>query len=290
MESVIATDWATIGTWAGLAVGIIAIVVAVVVAVRHHSGLSVKQKNSAGDTSQNLQAGSSITLGGTLGGGGGAIGPGAFGGRGGDISLFPEVKNEIKRSGVGAQAVNDAPSSPVVGAGHIIGFDGGDGGTTAIVSQDGEVIVAAGGGGGGFVGTGQRSKSEALAVSAIVLANAVEVRDGLAYMLRGGWQNVTCTQFPQDVRLVALVIIEAGGVPQGEYAVHMTASDTTGIRLGRTTFALTIEQVGQVLRLPWYVPLQCTLAGPGVYELEVSSDSASLSTIRLVVQVELPVG
>lgn len=223
-----------------------------------------------------LQA-DTITLGGVLGGGGGAVGAGAFGGRGGDINQFTELRPA-------SRIVESSSDLPDLGRGHIPGFDGQPGGLTAIWREDGEVLAAAGGGGGGFVGSGSRSTDERLRVSALLFANSVDARDGLVFVLGGAWQHWTVGSFPESVRLMVLVVIEAGGVPAGEYTIYVDLHDPAGTRVSRATFPVVVEEVGAVLRLPQLVALDAEWKESGRHALTVSSDLGELASVEVVVR------
>jgi len=222
-----------------------------------------------------LQA-DTITLGGTLGGGGGAIGAGAFGGRGGDIGQFPELRPAPRVAALCGQAD--------LGKGHIAGFDGQPGGPTAIWRENGEVLVAAGGGGGGFVGSGMRSTDDRLRVSSLLFANALDVRDGLVFALGGAWQHWTVGALPESVRLMVLVVIEAGNVAPGEYTIHVDLHDPAGTRVSRATFPVVVEEAGAVIRLPQVVALEAVWENPGRHALTVSSEVGELASVEVVVR------
>jgi hypothetical protein len=217
-----------------------------------------------------------IMVGGTLGGGGGAIGAGAFGGRGGNIAQFPEINPPTRP----AQETTDADH----GSGSIPGFDGQPGGPTAMWKQDdGEIVAVAGGGGGSFAGTGQRSTDDRLAVSVLLFANSVEIRNGLVYMLGGGWDTWTATAFPQFARVAVLAVIEAGHVPVGEYTVHVSLHDPSGARKARASFPIVVEKTGAVLRIPVWVLLDVTFEAAGRHALVVSTDLREIASIEIVV-------
>jgi len=221
-----------------------------------------------------------ITLGGNLGGGGGAIGPGAFGGRGGDIGQFPELRPRPRRT--------ESSELPDEGAGHSHGFDGQPGGPSAIVSQDGEVRVAAGGGGGAFAGTGLRSTTTSLSISTLMFVNSADMRDGLCFVLGGAWQSLAVAEFPAQVQLCALGVFEAGGADEGEYTVRLELFDPSGQSLSMATFPLTVTVPGAVVRVPKVAVLGCDLASPGRYSLVASTESEELGSTELVVRQTEP--
>jgi hypothetical protein len=221
-----------------------------------------------------LQA-ETITLGGSLGGGGGAIGFGAFGGSGGDITQFPELR-PIPRKARPSQ-VDD------LGKAHVPGFDGQPGGPSAVSREDGEVLLAVGGGGGGFVGSGARSTDDRIGVSVLMFANSLDVRDGLVFVLGGAWQTLTVATFPEVTRLMVLVVIEAGQAASGEFTIHVDLHDPAGSRMTRASFPLVVDEPGAVIRVPLAVALEATFAEPGQHHLTVSSELGELASVILVV-------
>ncbi|WP_350280462.1 hypothetical protein [Kribbella sp. HUAS MG21] len=214
-----------------------------------------------------------IHLGGTLGGGGGAIGAGAYGGQGGNITIA-DLNTPTRTPQTDA-------AQPDVGDGFSEGFDGQDGGTSSFGS--GSTLLAAGGGGGGFVGTGNRSTTDRLRVSTLVLVNAVEHREGLVSILGGAWDKVVIEQLPAQGSIYALAVIEAGGAPQGEYGIHIAAFGPNGTRLARVSFPVTVTQPGQVLRFKRHVALDLDLTQQGIHTVTVDSDISELARIEFAV-------
>ena len=224
----------------------------------------------------------SINLGGGLGGGGGAIGMGAFGGRGGDISFFPELAHPPRPTPV-------APDQGATtrGVGFSEGYDGQPGGLTATILSD-EVLGAAGGGGPGFAGTGVRSTTDLLSVSTVMLVNVIENVNGLLYILGGGWEFYSVSELPCETRFCLLLTIEAGGVPKGEYTIHVAIMAPGGAQLTRQSFPVTVTEPGTMLRTKRYVALPVRLEQPGIHTIAVSSESASLAALPVSVELQSP--
>ena len=229
-----------------------------------------------------LNAGS-INLGGGLGGGGGAIGMGAFGGRGGDITLFPELAPPTLPRPVPLQNGD----LTTMGKGFSDGYDGQPGGLSSVLRGD-EVVMAAGGGGPGFAGTGVRSTTDLLSVSTVMLANAVENVNGLLYVLGGGWDRCTVSELPHETRFVLLLTIEAGSVPKGEYTIHVAVMAPGGEQLTRESFPVTVTEHGTMLRIHRFVALAVCLEQTGIHTIAVSSESASLAALPVTVDLQSP--
>lgn len=216
-----------------------------------------------------------ITLGGGLGGGGGAIGPGAIGGKGGDIT-FPELQPPTRSPSLHEDV------SETLGTGYSDGYDGQPGGPSTLYLNN-ELIAVTGGGGGGPAGTGLRTTSDRIAISAIVLANYIEHRDGFLYLVGGAWDRFTTNGFPEEIAFAVELIFEAGNVPVGEYTVHVEAFDPDGNRIGIASFPLTIVTSGAILRIPRFVHLPVRLEMAGPHTISVRSDLSELGSIGLMV-------
>ena len=170
-----------------------------------------------------------ITVGGTggsapgaSGGGGGAIGPSGPVGRV-DFDGTPGEAPGVGGGGAGTLArdaiLRDTNAQQATeGKGFSLGVDAQDGGDTSFTGDT--VLVQARGGRGGLAGTGNRVTSDRLAVSALMLAEYVEA-SGLIYVARARWSNYSVLNLPTQVTLPVLLVIEAGGVPPGEYTVAL---------------------------------------------------------------------
>jgi hypothetical protein len=230
-----------------------------------------------------------VKLGGELGAGGGAIGLSARGGAGGPVYVLDVESGDLIRRDVATgreteKPASDASTMPMIGTLLFEGFDGQPGGTTSIGKADGSVIIAAGGGGPGFVGTGNRSISDRLGVSALMFADYVHTyASGVCSVIHGGLGGIVVESFPAGIP-AALIVCEAGGVPVGEYAVHVTLRSPSGARVARSTLVFTVEVAGELCRSPFYVPLVGEVTDVGLHQLEVASDLRELHSISLFVR------
>lgn len=225
-----------------------------------------------------------INVGGQWGGGGGAVGAGAVGGPGGDkvhINL-----HGIAPGGGGGALVGPGKTPPdAVRAKEGRGFSSGtDGGDSYIADESGEVLAFAQGGAAASSPYEQRTTTETLGVSSILVCNSVEIREGLLYVLGGAWQSYSVLNTPADVDLVVVLVIEAGGVEAGHYTVHVIASGPDGSESGRTRFPVVIEEQGDVLRITRWVPLTMHVAGYGLHTITVTTDTTLLGSIDLAMR------
>jgi len=84
------------------------------------------------------------------------------------------------------------------GFGFSSGTDGQDGGASIVSIGDVE-LVRAEGGASGLAGTGVRRADSRFAVSALMLVDYVQVRQGLASIVGGGWQSCSVLNLPTPV-------------------------------------------------------------------------------------------
>lgn len=162
-----------------------------------------------------------INVGGQWGGGGGAIGAGAVGGPGGDTVI---LRLDAQGPGSGGGTVVGKTDPPVdasrakQGRAYVPGFDGGDSsfGSPGMPGS----VTARGGGAAGFA-LKDRKTTSFLGASALLFFNAAEVQGGLVSMLGGAWESLSVLNVPTQLSVGVLVVLEAGGVDQGAYSVHL---------------------------------------------------------------------
>ena len=148
----------------------------------------------------------------------------------------------------------------------------------------GDTEVRAAGGQGGLAGTGVRRTDSRLAVSALMLVNYAEVRDGLASIVGGGWQNYSVLNLPTAVTFPVYVLFEAPGVDVGEYTVGVEVRGPDGTRREQITFPLTIETAGDVVRIPRCCSLTAEVDVFGLWTLAVVTPDRELARIDLLIK------
>jgi len=238
-----------------------------------------------------------ITVGGTggsaplaTGGGGGALGPGAVGGAGGSIGRI-RLDGTPGASGAGGGGAgfmapgairrDRATSEPHEGKGFSSGMDGNRGNDTTVSLGD-EVLLRAAGGEPGLAGSGIRATSAKLTVSTLMLANYVET-GSVVYVARGGWQNYRVLNLPTQEIFPVLVIIEAGGVPPGEYTMTLEAVAPDRTARSRVSFPVTVEEAGDVLRIPRTCTLEPVIDAFGLWTVTASTPLGEVGRIDLLV-------
>jgi hypothetical protein len=229
---------------------------------------------------------------GASGGGGAAFGPGAVGGPGGPVGRIELSGEAGKAPGAGGGGAGWlAPGSPLLtqgsrllpteGTAEFLGYDGQGGGDTTIGSAEGDVLLRAAGGKGALAGTGIRSTSEILAVSTLMLANSLDIQSNLAFVLGGGWEWYPILNFPTTVRFMVLMVLEASGVPTGEYAISLEARDPYDHVANRVTFAIGVTKPGDILRRSYSIPFEVTITSPGIWVFDAAHEGRQLSRILL---------
>lgn len=229
---------------------------------------------------------------GASGGGGGAIGPGAIGGSGGPVGRIEldGLPGSAPGAGGGGGGViaPDAilpTTDPAAteGQGFSSGTDGQDGGATTI-SVDGVELLRAEGGEGGLAGTGVRRTDSRLAVSALMLVNYAEIREGLVSIVGGGWQSLSVLNLPAPVTFPVYVLFEAPGVGVGEYTAGVEVRGPDGTPRQRLSFPITVETAGKVVRIPRCCSLTAEIDIFGLWTLAVVTPDRELAHIDLLVK------
>jgi hypothetical protein len=229
---------------------------------------------------------------GSAGGGGAAIGTGSLvGGKGGDvqnINLAGQPGQDYGAGGGGGTAVvYEGPTVPHTGGGtegraYIAGQDGADSGDAVFTSGDFELTAS--GGKGGLAGSGNRKLTEKLRVSSLMLANYAAVDRGLIHIINGAWQNISVILIPSRIPLPVFAVIEAGGVDPGEYTVAFEARNPSGEVRATASFALVVEEQGDLVRVPCAFGLEVEVDELGLWRVTARSDMGQLGAIEVMIK------
>jgi hypothetical protein len=232
------------------------------------------------------------------GAGGTAIGRGAAagpGGPGGPITINAAAGPGEAPGAGGAGGTWIHPESglfwrgpgrtPTVGQAEYLGADGAGGGDTTISRADtGEVLLRARGGVGAKAGTGIRSTSDKLAVSALVLADYVETRSGLFYVCSGGFAYYNVLNLNDWLRFTGLIVLEGGGVPEGEYGLTVQALQPEGKIAQSVTLAFKISKTGDIMRTSFNFWLSVQVTAYGMWMIVVLHEGRELARLPVAVQ------
>ena len=257
-------DWLFGGLLVSAPVAFVGWIITVRVGKRRDSPPS--QQQTSGANSTNLQSGrdtmhhsnDSVDLGGR--GGAAPLAAGGGGGALADDAVDPEVQ----------------PGSE--GKGGVYGMDGQPGRPSSF----GNIVVAPAGAAGRAGGI--RLRSAAVKVSSLLVGEHFHVRDGLAFTVAGGLSWVSALNLPQPQSLPVLIVIEAGGAPPGDYTIRLEVRGPDDQLGGEVAFPLTVDEQGEVLRVPFPVSIPVEWTCYGTWMIVAASDSGVLSRYDVIVK------
>jgi hypothetical protein len=208
------------------------------------------------------------------GGGGGAIGPDAIGGEGGsggdavsgvirDIEPGTRLHLHVGKGGVEGEAGEDT--------------------WVAVEGPDGELeeILRAKGGRGGRSGAAARDDREgpALQVTSAFLADEVQLRDELLFVLGGGWSHWRASAFPTNVHGTLVLVIEpvVEGPRVSELLIEVAEAGAEPTISERV--AIEVPHGPRPIRLKLAYSFLIEVPQPGTWEARVQSGSIPLATV-----------
>jgi len=235
------------------------------------------------------------------GSGGSAIGRGAIGGRGGpggpiNINLGG-LPGAAPGAGGGAAGHVDPESplfwrgpgrTPTLGKWEFLGADAPDGGDTTFGPDDNGRVFRASGGPGGKAGSGNRSRSDRLSVSTLLLANYIELQGAYFSLLTGGFAHYNAVNLGDQITFGGLVIIEGGEVPEGEYALTVQVLDPEENVENSMTLVFKISSPGDILRMfsPFFMPT--AIRKFGMWAIAARHEDRELTRLLVAVQQGIP--
>jgi hypothetical protein len=262
---------------------------------------------------QSLQAevfiqGETINLGGqggqapgAGGSGGSAIGRGAIGGRGGpggpiNINAGGLPGAAPGAGGGGAGRIDpESPllwrgpgRTPTVGIYEFLGTDSEDGGDTTFGPDDNGRVLRARGGLGARAGTGVRSYSEKLSVSALLLANHIEIQGAFFSLLSGGFAHYNVVNLNDRLTFVGLAVLEGGEAPEGEYGLAISAVGPDGESRRTVTVAIKIVKPGDILRTSFQFSISVQVNDFGMWAIVARHEGRELARLPVAIQQGLP--
>jgi hypothetical protein len=235
------------------------------------------------------------------GAGGSAIGRGAIGGKGGPggpitISLGG-LPGAAPGAGGGAAGGIDPESpllwrgpgrTPTVGQHEFLGTDAAGGGDTTFGPDDTSRVLRARGGPGGRAGSGVRSTSDRLTVSALVLANHVEITGTYVSLLSGGFAHYNVLNLDDQLTFVGLIIFEGGSVPEGEYAFTVQALRPDATIENSATYVFKIVKPGDILRMILQFSMSVQVKNFGMWTIVVEHEGRELTRLPVAIQQGMP--
>ncbi len=225
------------------------------------------------------------------GSGGSAIGHGATGGKGGPggpitINLGGTSGTDPGTGGGGAGNVHPESEllwrgpgkTPTLGLYKYLGADAPDGGDTIFAT------LRACGGEGARAGSGIRSASSTLAVSSLVLANSVELHGPYFCLLSGGFSHYNVLNLNDSLAMLGLVVLEAGGVQEGEYGVAIHAVRPEGDVAESVRPVFNITRHGDILRISIWFSLNVQVAAYVMWAVVVQHEGRTLAQLPIAIQ------
>jgi hypothetical protein len=94
------------------------------------------------------------------------------------------------------------------------------------------------------------------------------------------------SEFPQEARFFVQLTIEAGGVPAGEYTIHVGVMAPGGAKLTRESIPITVTEQGAIPRIQRLVAVVARLEQPGIHTIAVCSESAALAILPINVDLQ----
>lgn len=173
------------------------------------------------------------------------------------------------------------------GSGGLASESGQSGQPTAVyrVSADGsrELLVRAEGGHGGRSGTALRDQrlGPAVIITTALLADVVQVRDGLLYVLGGGWDQYTLSHIPGRLQAAFVVVVEPVVLEARTAELHVEVRDDDGSTRQTLQQQVSFAGTPRPMRLPITFFVDVNVPAPGVWQLVVSSGDLTLVTLPL---------
>ena len=150
----------------------------------------------------------------------------------------------------------------VEGRGRVIAFDGERGGRASA----------------------NRLTSDCLRLSALLVDQTAQISGGLLSLTGGGWSFVALRTIPAQLDFPVACLVEAGGVPAGEYTLVFELLNPSWQPRTRRSLALAVDLAGDLLRIPLAFDLPATIDAFGIWRIVVRSDLAELGAIDVLVK------
>ncbi len=181
------------------------------------------------------------------GGGGGAIGPGAIGGLG--------------------------------GPGGLINLDG----------QAGQTPGAGGGGGGSAAGiqgraADSRDLASGLRITTLLLANSVEIHNGLLYLMGAGWVDYSAVTLPCETVWPLVCTISLRDIEPTAIKFVAIVTDPSGQALQPHDFTVTVHTKARVNRVHNLILLPVTIDKIGLWSVAIKSGTYELAQLSVEVK------
>lgn len=228
------------------------------------------------------------------GGGGGAYGENARGGQGGSggdqvyVGIGPDEAAALRKAGFERMEIR-------VGEG---GRSGGPGEDSIVnfITADGTVlksIVAKGGKPGAPPADGHlgreaeaRDIESGLRVTTLTLADCVQLKNGLLYLLSAGWEHFRFPRIPFEAKWPLVCSIDTGSIEPGSaLAFKVTVTDPAGFHVLEEPFSV-VCCASPVSRPNLMVPISFAGSQTGVWTIRI--ESGALVFAELPIEIRGP--
>lgn len=231
---------------------------------------------------------------GSGGGGAGAIGEGAVGGDGGhgadavtgSFDLEPGDSAEVT-VGAGGEAAHLLPGQHAPGGeASIIRVKSAAGELKRVVHVAGPPGVKSGELPEDWATISDIDLKSGFQISSLLTANALDFRDGLLYLLGGGWTSLVVPALPfQAIWPVVCIANWETLSPDVTRGLQLCLTGPSGVEVSRLALELPASEVGGN-RYVWWQQLGAPLDEAGRWEISVQSGQYSLSRWGIMVDVK----
>jgi len=235
---------------------------------------------------------------GSGGGGGGVLGDDAQGGQGGGggdqvhVTIGPEEFEQLRKAGFQRVEFRVGKGGQAGGPGEdtIANFVTADGTVLkSIVAKAGKPGAPPRQGTSGREATPQDVES-GLRVAAMTLADCVQLKHGLLYLLGAGWEHFQFPTLPFEANWPLACAIDTGSVEPGSaLAFNVTVKDPTGFQVLKKPFSVSSSNASAVSRPNLLVPISFTGSQTGVWTIEIVSGDIVFATLPIEIRGPQPV-
>lgn len=230
---------------------------------------------------------------GSGGSGADAVGPGAVGGDGGDGGDFLSAEIRTEKGDIFEIEVGEGGRGAKFSGQH-----GQSGGDTVLVhkSEDGHIkrVYRAAGGKGARSGDlpsdwqpiTEEDLRNGFQISTLLAANAIEFRDGLIFILGGGWSKYFVPVLPVDVAWPCVCKATWRSLETGvTRGLQLCLTDPSGREVSR--IALELPDIGETRKdITWVRTFSAPIEQVGPWHISVTSGDLCLSEIECFVELQ----
>ena len=167
-------------------------------------------------------------------------------------------------------------------------MDSQGGGDTTISDAEGNVLLRAKGGQAALAGSGIRSTSDRFTVSALLLANHIEIIGSYVSLLSGGFAHYSVLNLNDQLTFVGLTVFEGGGVEEGEYAFTIQVLAPDGAIANTATHVFRVVRTGDIIRIILQFSMSVQVATFGMWMIAVLHESRVLMRLSVAIQQGIP--